>query len=526
MPVRSVAHMLGLSRSFALPVCCLSALVWAACNSSSDSGPNVGGGGRAGSNGTAGFAGEASGGTGGQGQAGDGSGNVRQASIEMRVARAEGAPASAQRLLAFSGGGAPRAQLHSLEYYITSIQICETLEPLGSGFNNPGGCLELLRNDEPSFSYDVNGDWTVLADRARGTSAGFVDLMDESARNGLSRSTVLSSEHVGSYNYGIITWSLPVKVSATIPLGDGSFLYTHDGPVQTETIGVDNYLHYYTKASTSLAQSPAEKAVVLLGNGGNWFKFQSPLQITQADVDEFRQWVLDLVFNPDGIIKGYAGDGISNNGNLEERDQNGGTLRMINVPLLDLVPIPHRQSQRVVRESYVGSVDLGSRAFDLRLELYSIEGDPAQTVFGVDAKTLITAATTGVPTDVSKISYVISETDGTLSFQSFSATSIISGFRRASGVDATTHASVKCSVHGDPAGANGGSAIVSDSCPSADIDVTFRLEERLLLDGQEPGGGGGDAGVPPNAGSTDAGAPVVRDAGPDATPDAAIDTSD
>jgi hypothetical protein len=504
----------------------VSALVWAACGSSGGSGPSAGNGGGgsggAGGNGTAGFAGEAFAGTAGVGQAGSGGTGYDTANVQMRIASAEVAPASAQRLLAFSGGGAPRAQVNSLEYYFTSIQICETLEAQGSGFNNPGGCLEIWRNDNPSFGYDVNGDWTALADSARETTAGFVDLMDESARDGLSRTTPLRSEHVRAYNYGIITWSLPVKVSATIPLGDGSFLYTHDGPVQTETIGVDNFLHYYTKAATSLAQSPAEKAVVLLGSGGNWFKFQSPLQITQADLDERRQWMLDLVFNPDGIIKGYAGDGIGNNGNLEERDQNGGTLRMINVPLLDLVPIPHRETERVVRESYVGSVDLGSRGFDLRLELYSIEGDPAQTVFGVDAKTLVTAATTGVPTDVSKISYVVSSTDGSLSFQSYSATSIISGFRRVSGVNQTTHASVKCSVHGDPAGANGGSAIVSDVCPSADIDVTFRLAERLLLDGQEPVGGspGGDAGVVP-----DAGAPS-GDAGPDATPDAAIDTSD
>jgi len=522
--------MLRLSRSFALPVCGLSALVWAACGSSGGSGPAAGNGGGGnggnGGNGTAGFAGEAFGGTAGLGQAGDSGagagGYYGAANIEMRVASAEGAPASAQRLLAFSGGGAPRAQLNSLEYYITSVQICETLETTGTAFNNPGGCLELLRNSDPSFTYDVNGDWTELAQRARQTSVGFVDLMDATARNGLSRTTELQTQHVRSYNYGIITWSLPVKVSATIPLGDGSFLYTHDGPVLTETIGVDNFLHYYTKAETSLAQSPAEKAVVLLGNGGNWFKFQSPLQITQADIDERRQWVLDLVFNPDGIIKGYAGDGVGN-GNLEERDQNGGTLRMVTVPLLDLVPIPHRQSERVVRESYIGSVDLGSKSVDLRLELYSIEGDPARTVFGADLKTLITEATLSVPSEASKISFVVGESDGSLTFQSFATTPIVSGFRRVDGVSETTHANVKCSEYGDVAGATGGSAVVSDVCPSANIDVTFRLAERLLLDGQVPAGGnpGGDAGVAP-----DAGAPTLGDAGPDATPDAAIDTPD
>ena len=119
-----------------------------------------------------------------------------------------------------------------------------------------------------------------------------------------------------SYNYGIITWSLPIKVKATLPLGDGTFLYTHDGETLSETIGNDNFVRYYTKASSSLGVGPAEEAVVLLGNGGNWFKFQNPLTVTSADVEERRQWVLDLVFNPEGIVKGFAGDFIGS-GNLE-----------------------------------------------------------------------------------------------------------------------------------------------------------------------------------------------------------------
>jgi len=68
---------------------------------------------------------------------------------------------------------------------------------------------------------------------------------------------------------------------------------------------------------------PADKAVVILGNGGNWFKFQNPLDITQADIDQKRQWVLDLVFNPEGLVKGFSGDG-STRGNIREQSEAGG----------------------------------------------------------------------------------------------------------------------------------------------------------------------------------------------------------
>jgi len=68
--------------------------------------------------------------------------------------------------------------------------------------------------------------------------------------------------------------------------------------------------------------APAEKAVVILGNGGNWFKFQNPLDISQEDIDEKRQWVLDLVFNPEGIVKGFSGDG-STRGNIREQSEAG-----------------------------------------------------------------------------------------------------------------------------------------------------------------------------------------------------------
>jgi len=252
----------------------------------------------------------------------------------------------------------------------------------------------------------------------------------------------------------------------------------------------------------------------LLPNGGNWFKFQNPLTVTQADIDERRQWVLDLVFNPEGIVKGFAGDGASV-GSIQEKNEGGSVTRAVTVPMLDLAPIPHRENEQVVRESYLASLSVGPNTFDLRLELYSIDGDPEQTIYGADVKSLVTAASTSAPPEMSKVSFVVPAGDGGVTFQSYNQSPIISGFRRVTEEFGTTTASIKCATHADTAGAAGGAAIVVDTCPSADIDVTFRLVGRTLLDGELP--------TPPielDAG-TDAAAPAA-DAATDAAPDATL----
>jgi hypothetical protein len=429
------------------------------------------------------------GGSAGSGAAGSGSGGSATtsggAAIEMRIAAPAASSGGLTQLLAFAGGGAVRPGLESLEYYIFSVQICESLEASGSGFNNPTGCLELYSGDRSAYNYDLEGDWTALAAAARGSDTGFVDLIDPSARATLGGTTALTSEHVRSYHYGIITWSLPVKVKASVALSDGSVLYTHDGSTTYQTIGVDNYRDYFTSPSIGLDAAPAEKAVVILGNGGNWFKFQNPLQITQEDIDEKRQWVLDLVFNPEGIVKGFSGDGTTRS-NIREVSETGASLRGINVPMLDLAPVPHRAAEQVIRESYLASLSVGSDLFDARLELYSVEGDPNQSVYGVDVKSLVSARGTSVPPDIAKISSITNEPDGSLSFRSYTGAAIISGFHRVAEEFGTTSATLACAQHENRAGVEGGAAIVVSTCPSANIDASFTLVGRRRLDGDIP----------------------------------------
>jgi hypothetical protein len=281
-------------------------------------------------------------------------------------------------------------------------------------------------------------------------------------------------------------------VKASVAHSDGTMLYSHDGTTIVEVVGADRFRSYTTLPSAPLTQAPAEEAVVLLGNGGNWFKFQAPLTITENDINEQRAWVLDLVFNPDGIMKGTSGTLAQ----MSERDAMGTIGRGIAVPMLDLAPVPHRSTETVVRESYVGPVSTGSNGFDLRVELYSVEGDPSRTIYGVDIKTVLSSATTGPIPDVSKVSFVEAQGD-VVSFLSWSHLPFMTGFRRAAALGATATATIVCAVHSDPSAPPGSAAIVVERCPTAAIDVPFTLVSRTTVSGGTSigVGGGPDAGT-------------------------------
>ena len=435
------------------------------------------------------------------GDAGGASGN--HASLQTRLSSSSAPQAGAQEK--FIGGAARSGGLESLQYFITSITICETLDTNGgSGFSNPTGCIDLYHHDIGALTYDPRGDWSALGDIARHTTDGFVDLLSASSRNQLTGTTVLDHAHVRSYNFGMINWALPVKVKAKLSMNDGSWLYTHDGVSASELSGVDNLRQYFTKPSTPLDQAPAEEAVVLLPNGGNWFKFQNPFVISAEDIDQRREFVLDLVFDPDGIVKGFTAS--QGQGQISERAAGGAHLHDITVPMLDLAPVPHRASEQVMRETYQGPMMVDGNAFDMRVELYYVDGNAAGTIYGVDVKSLVNASSTGMPLELSKVSYLDRADDGSLTFSSYAHTPIMTGMQRVSGDSGSTHIGVACASYDGVMPANGTFALITGHCPSPIIDVTLQLTAREPVLGSiaTAVGGGPDAG------------PFADDAGPDA----------
>jgi hypothetical protein len=403
---------------------------------------------------------------------------------------------------AYTLGQSTTESLTSLKYYVTSVTICEKLETGGgSGFQNPQNCLQIYSAPSGDYAYEPSGDYTGLAAAARGSDKGFVDLLDPASRATLGSSVVLSSKDAHAYNWGVITWVPVVKVTASVPMSDGSTWYTHDGTSsRTVQNGVPNYV---TTSQGTFTSGPAEEAVVLSANGGTWFRFQHPFNIGAEAVAEGEAFVLDLTLDPDGLVTGGP---IPGSGTLREGAGDaggggggGGGARELHIPSLDLTPVPHLASTRAVRETYVADVAPG---FRLRVELYTLDGDPNRTIYGVDTRTLYTGSSAWV-SEFAKVSY-LEPGDTGLTFQNWDKSPEISGFQRGTNVGDTGNAIVHCIPSGAPGGA--AAAVIFDGCPmGGTIPVVFHLTAITPL------------GAPPAA--SDAGAPVA-DGGVDAAPEA------
>lgn len=334
--------------------------------------------------------------------------------------------------------------LASLKYYVTSIQICESMEVQGSGFSNTQGCLQIYEGEtNEAFDYkDPTQDFVSQAAAARASDEGFINLLDADSRAKLATATTVSADDARSYNWGLINWYLPIKVKADIEMSDGTVLYTHDGTTTSRAFtgggGGGAGYNYTTTASTAFTQGPSDEAVVMLPNGGTWFRFQNPLVIGTADVDAATEFDLDLAFNPEGLVKANS-SGATNGPPLVDAEG-----RSIEVPFLDVSPIPHRANETVVRQTYVGNVG-GTSAFDIRLEFYTVKEDASATLYGVAVTSLATSLTgLSLPT-LPRASFVETAADGSFTLQDWAKRSIISGFQRQTEIGAETAASVHCS---------------------------------------------------------------------------------
>ncbi|MDX2470691.1 MAG: hypothetical protein QNL04_08980 [SAR324 cluster bacterium] len=249
-----------------------------------------------------------------------------------------------------------------------------------------------------------------------------------------------------------------LKVTAQVTLNDTTSLYTKSGTTVTES-GSGLSATYVTEV-TGTDTAPAEESIVVLANGGNWFRFQSPLVISDANITDETSFALKLVFNPEGIIKGYTsssrtGLGISDTG----------TNAVIHVPMLDLAPIAHEVGDTVMKESYLLTY-AGSTItpVTIRLELYYLDSDSAKTIYGVEGKYLYTTDSTDELGDFYKTSYTETATSGTIEFQNWAQVSFLTGFTRLTSVGETGTASLNCS-----------SSYGFGSCTSGTLSVTTEL---------------------------------------------------
>ncbi len=307
---------------------------------------------------------------------------------------------------ATNGEGAPT----TLKYYIKQVRICEDLSTSGTAYNNPKKCFELYNNDNGGYD-----DYLAAQASADTDPAHYLDLMDTATKNKLNRAVTAEP---GNYNWGLIDWYKPVKVKASVSV-NGETLVTKDA-TQTSSGG-----GYNNVATSALNAGAATESVLVLNNGGTWFKFQNTFVIEKNPKEAF---VLDLVFNPDRLIK--AGNTGASNATIYDA-----SFRGIYVPMLDMTPVVHKASQVAKKESYTLT---GLAKADLRLDLYYIEGDAAKTIYGVDFKSLYVAGTNENVTHPQRVAFIKDNGNGTLDFQDYQPSAILSGFTRMNAGDAGT----------------------------------------------------------------------------------------
>jgi hypothetical protein len=442
-------------------------LVLSGC--SSDGGPTSEGGGSAASDASGGKpSGAAGGGAPAGGTTAPGDGSYISTRMTLPTKSSAFAPGMATTSLVL--GGTTAASLTSMKYFIKSIVICEDMETNGTGTGNSRGCLSIYSvPEDPAYAYTPqDADFTHLADTARKSDVGFIDLMDATSRAKLTTDTRLSKEHVHAYNYGAIYWNLPIKLTAAIPMADGSTYYTHDGPTVRTPMGSGDFVAYPTVTSSSLTEGPAEEATILHPNGGTWFKFQAPLVVTQKDLDDKVGYVLDLTFNPDGLVKGASWGGPP-----PSIVEGGAEPRTIVVPMLDLTPVPHRATESVMKETYVANVKAGADDFDVRLELYSVKGDPKKTIYGASGKTLVNARSITSVSEFQKVAFLDAKDSGVIDFQAYDRSVMLSGFSRREVEGDTVSATLHCARYGDPAGGSAG--VLFAGCQPGGMPITFTL---------------------------------------------------
>ena len=331
----------------------------------------------------------------------DGGGGENKASLNFEVLSIAPSTSNSSILQTPSGlmrattarGQVTASDLESLAYYITDISICKHMTINGTGYSDQSGCISVY-NAERRYDYD-----TFVAEEAALETELYVDLMKPSHLSKLSKTIYLSEEDIGAYHYGKVDHYRPVKVTASIQLNDDTMVYTKSGPsVLISGSGID--ATYVTQVS-DMTQGPAEESIVVLPNGGSWFKFEKPFQLTSQDVENETSFQMKLAFNPEGVIKAY--DFTSSNQAIQDPENDYGIV----VPLMPFTPVIYRPTETARKESYLfsytSSIDSVYNSFDFRLDLYTVEEDATDSIYAADTLQLLLRDTEDTGTDVTQV---------------------------------------------------------------------------------------------------------------------------
>jgi hypothetical protein len=288
--------------------------------------------------------------------------------------------------------------LMSLKYYIMSIQLCEHVDVMGSGYSSANGCI-MLYQDHSSSPPDY-ANYLVTAAQHDTTADRFVDLMSAAGQAALRHPVTVelpganptaaadydagpvTPSQVAVFRYGLINFYRPIKVTAEFPIVGHPDQYfrtktiTHittertvDGMNDTERVQIGDTLSGATEETT-----------YMLNNGGALFTFQKPFVITQADVDAATEIKVDLVFNPNNFGQAYEANNCADQPDSPICDPHNNVT--IDMPYVRMNPVPRKAGEKTRKETYLMDYAPSSK---LRIELYYNDADPEASVQGVDA---------------------------------------------------------------------------------------------------------------------------------------------
>ena len=349
-------------------------------------------------------------------------------------------------------GQAPASDVVSLKYLIADIQLCQRLSPIGDTFIDPQGCIDLYRLESPPEA-------DALDPAAAQQDPRYIDLLDP---NQLERLTVPrpAAAAIGqAYNFGIVSWVGPVRVTAAVPLPDAATtLFTRAGAVDAAT---------HDTVAASLVDGPAAEATLMQTLSRSWFKLQSPLLFAADGLagEAPGPVVVNLAFDPDQLLRGAS------TALPSPRLRDAGN-RSIVVPPLDLNPFPALAARPVRVETYiVHQTQLPGQAFDLRLSLYLRDDDAAGTILSADLRGLLVDGSAS-RAEAAKVIFV-DTLDAPISFLNAAYQPLLAGLQRSKQVGDTSTASLPC---------NGAlPALTAAGCTGGSVAAEVELESIRTL---------------------------------------------
>jgi hypothetical protein len=332
--------------------------------------------------------------------------------------------------------GSTAKSLQSFQIPIGSIFLAKDLEVHSSGFANPTGQLDLYNGPE----YQVTAANALDA----ASDPSYIEFMSPSSLARLSAGGSFTSKQLGDYKFGVISWQTFIRIKTAIPLANGDTIFSKAGTFDSKNGPTK------TVASTSMFTGPAETAIVLKNNGGQYFRFLKPITLTDADLNPTHlvhdtsrldsnghgidtlvaagQLSILLVFNPEDLVRGWdmpeVGVTFQNPGDIIGPDGKGN----LSIPYLDATAVPYRQGEDVFRETYLftgENPNIIGQSIRTRVEIYTV-GD---NIVAVSVRGLI-GKNGEDPWVTSNIYFVNSSADGTLVAEDPDHKAAISGFHR------------------------------------------------------------------------------------------------